>query len=248
MMKTIAKKVDHFSVVPLHRQIEGVLRELIDSGEFSNGKLFPNEVELSTAFGVSRNTVRQAFKSLVNEGLLYRKPGVGTKVREKEVVTHLREWHSFTRDMKAQGIVVRNYNIRFDTVNCDHELAEVFGIPEGRPIMKLERVRGDEDFPFVLFESWFHPRIPIKPDQKFDRPLNDILEEEYNVIAVKSSEELQALTADKRIGELLRIPEGSPIFFRKRIVYDMGMRIIEYNKCYYRHDKMTYKIEINRTV
>jgi GntR family transcriptional regulator len=248
-MRTIAKKLDHNSPVPLHRQIQGILRELIDSGTFNGGKLLPNEVELSAAFGVSRNTVRHAFNALVSEGLLERKRGVGTRISNKPAITtHLGKWHSFTRDMEAQGIELTTYDLTYEDVECDEELAGVFHIRQGRTVKRLQRVRGDAEQPFVVFESWFHPRIPLKDDQDFKSPLNDILEFQYHVIPVRSSEELQAVLADERIGNLLNIPKGSPVFFRKRLVYDMGNRIIEYNKCYYRHDKMTYSIEINRTV
>ena len=63
-----------------------------------------------------------------------------------------------------------------------------------------------------------------------------------------SSEELSAITADERIADLLQVEKGAPVFYRKRRVYDTGMRIVEFNKCYYRHDKMTYKINIKRTL
>ena len=40
-------KLDHNSDKPLHIQAEEILRRLIESEEYKNGKLFPNEVELS---------------------------------------------------------------------------------------------------------------------------------------------------------------------------------------------------------
>lgn len=38
-------KLDHNSDKPLHIQAEEILRRLIESEEYKNGKLFPNEVE-----------------------------------------------------------------------------------------------------------------------------------------------------------------------------------------------------------
>lgn len=248
-MRSLIKKINHSSEIHLHKQIERVLREKIATGEYDQGKLFPNEVDLSNLFGVSRNTVRQAFNVLVNEGLLIRKQGKGTTVvRHKNNVTHLEEWYSFSKDMAQQGISIKNYLIDFSKVECNEELAQIFNLSEGKDICKLTRVKGSDSEPFVIFDSWFHPRIPFNEFQDFTRPLNEILETEYAVIAMHSSEELQAMVADDRIAELLQIEVGSPIFFRKRIVYDAGMRIIEYNKCYYRYDKMTYKINIKRSL
>ena len=56
-------KLDHNSDKPLHIQAEEILRRLIESEEYKNGKLFPNEVELSEQLHISRNTLRQAINS-----------------------------------------------------------------------------------------------------------------------------------------------------------------------------------------
>ena len=66
-------KLDPNSEKPLHIQAEEVLRKLIESEEYKNGKLLPNEVLLSEQLNISRNTLRQAINKLVFEGLLVRK-------------------------------------------------------------------------------------------------------------------------------------------------------------------------------
>lgn len=64
-------KIDHDSNKPLHLQAEEILRNLIDSEEYKNGKFLPNEVELSQTLNISRNTLRQAINKLVFEGCWY---------------------------------------------------------------------------------------------------------------------------------------------------------------------------------
>ena len=59
--------IDHKSPVPLHAQVEELLRELIEEEEYKNGKILPSEVELSKKLAISRSTVRQAIKKLVFE-------------------------------------------------------------------------------------------------------------------------------------------------------------------------------------
>ncbi len=43
-------KIDHNNPKPLHIQAEEILRQLIESEEYKNGKLLPNEVELSEQY------------------------------------------------------------------------------------------------------------------------------------------------------------------------------------------------------
>ena len=76
-------KLDPNSEKPLHIQAEEVLRKLIESEEYKNGKLLPNEVLLSEQLHISRNTLRQAINKLVFEGLLVRKRDMAPKLCEK---------------------------------------------------------------------------------------------------------------------------------------------------------------------
>ena len=87
--------IDHNSNTPLHIQAEEILRNLIDSEEYKDGKYLPNEIELSQKLNISRNTLRQAINKLVFEGLLVRKKGVGTKIAHKSIIGGVKNWLSF---------------------------------------------------------------------------------------------------------------------------------------------------------
>lgn len=239
--------IDHSSSIPLYKQIENYIRDLIESGEYDGGKFLPKEEELAKKFGVSRNTVRQGIMALVREGLLERRSGKGTYVADKNVTTHLSEWHSFTEEMLRKGIELHNYLIESSFEPAPKEVAEALQIEEGREIIKLERIRGDESHPFVYFVSWFHPRIPLTGEEDFKRPLYSILEDDYSIYPTYSNEELDAILADKKIAESLSLDQKIPILYRKRIVTDAGNRPIEYNVGYYRSDEFSYSIRFKRT-
>jgi len=61
-----------------YKQIREWIRESIESCHFRPGDKLPSESELCRQFDVSRNSVRQAIKILVNEGWLESKKGIGT--------------------------------------------------------------------------------------------------------------------------------------------------------------------------
>ena len=103
----MAFQIDHKSQLPLHFQVEELLRKLIDLPEYQSGQFLPGEVELSKQLGVSRNTIRQATNKLEYEGLIVRKKGYGTKVAENSMNTQLSNWHSFTQEMNQKGISLR---------------------------------------------------------------------------------------------------------------------------------------------
>lgn len=239
--------IDHNDSKPLHIQAEEILRGLIESEEYKNGKLLPSEVELSEQLHISRNTLRQAINKLVFEGLLSRKKGVGTKVLRKGIVGGVQNWLSFSQEMKMLGITVRNFELHISNKRPAEEVFNFFEMPdkEARCVV-LERVRGKKEYPFVYFISYFNPRIPLTGEEDFTRPLYEILEKDYGIVVKTSKEEISARLAGDFIAEKLEIKPNDPILIRKRFVYDTKGMPTEYNIGYYRADSFTYTIQAER--
>lgn len=240
-------RLDQQSAIPLHAQIEKHLRRLISLEEYKNGNnLLPKEVTLSKKLGVSRNTVRQAVNTLVNEGLIERKKGVGSKVVHKKITTRLDNWISFTKEMRNQGIDVVNYMVQNTLVNAPNEINDGLAISQSKEIWKLEKIRGSKDAKYLYSVSYFHPRVGITGKEDFNTPLYELLEKEHDVIVSTSKEKISAITASKKISLLLDVEKETPILKRERIVCDLGDRPVEYNIVYYRTNYFTYDIEIKR--
>lgn len=238
--------IDHKSPIPLHIQAENLLREIITEPEYQNGKLLPNEVDLAKMLAISRTTLRQAINKLVFEGLLIRKKRTGTKVAQTVVSSKSNNWLSFSQEMKLRGITIRNFELHITWEYPDEFLANFFEIKEDRKILKMERVRGKPDEPFVYFISYFHPRIGLTGDEDFKRPLYEMLENDCSTIASLSKEEISAHAAEAIIADKLRITDGSPVLLRKRFVFDQGDRPMEYNLGYYKPDSFVYTVESRR--
>ena len=240
-------KIDPGSIIPLHMQVENLLRELIQQSEYLEGKFLPKEVELSKFLGVSRNTVRQATNKLVLENRLVRRRGVGTKVVKQSVTTKLDNWVSFSQEMYEKGVSFENHKISTEWVLAGTEVGEKLEVADTRKVLKLSRLRGVGKGPVVYFISYFHPRIGLTGEEDFSRHLYEILETEYATVATVSKEEIRAIVADKDIAKQLKIKKGDPVLFRKRVVCDPGGRPVEFNLGFYRADSFTYSIEITRS-
>jgi GntR family transcriptional regulator, transcriptional repressor for pyruvate dehydrogenase complex len=64
-------------IAPAYRQVADQLRALVLKGELAPGQRLPNETELSTMFGVSRSTIREALRVLSSHNLITTSRGVG---------------------------------------------------------------------------------------------------------------------------------------------------------------------------
>lgn len=240
-------RVNHDSKLPLYYQVEQLIRGLIKQHEYQNGALLPKELDLATRLSVSRSTIRQALQNLVNEGLLERKKGVGTRVaHQKRTVSRLENWLSFTREMNAKGLEVVNYELAVSLVRADQEVANALSIPLNKEVVLLSRLRGSHEAPALITLSWFHPRIGFTTKVDFQKPLYELLDKEYHTVVEYSQEEIKAEKCTAEQARKLQINEGDPILSRYRVVSDAGRRPVEFNKTYYRADSYSYFIELQR--
>jgi len=95
-------QIDRTDDKPPYRQIAGMLREAIGSGQFDGGKRLPSETALMEHFGVARMTVRQAVQELRSEGLVISEHGRGVFVRPAPPIRRLAS-DRFARRHRAQG-------------------------------------------------------------------------------------------------------------------------------------------------
>ncbi len=239
-------EIDHTSKLPLHYQVEELLRKMIDQPNYQKGEFLPPEVEMAKTLGVSRNTIRQATNKLELEGLIVRKKGYGTKVSEKTLTTQLDSWHSFTQEMNEKGVSFKNYLVKAEWVKPNEKVAAFFNVPATSDVLMVTRLRGDDQGPFVYFESYLHPRIGITENENFSQPLYELLENKYKTPVSVSREKIKARIASKITAERLRIKPNEPVLIRERFVSDPGNRPVEYNIGFYIAEKFTYSIEIRR--
>ena len=177
-----------------------------------------------------------------------RKKGHGTRVVQKAITGGVKNWLSFSQEMKMLGIEVRNFELHVAYETPDETVRSFFRMDaaDTRKCLLLERVRGKKEYPFVYFISYFNPNIPFQGTDDFTKPLYSILEDIYHITVKTSMEEISASLAGDTIARKLDIQPSDPILIRKRMVYDTAGMPIEYNIAYYRADSFTYTIEATR--
>lgn len=245
-VSTEAFRIDRSSALPLHAQIEAYLRQLILEPAYSEGALLPCEEAMSAQLGVSRNTVRAAMSKLIFEGVIERRPGLGTRVVRRTVQTGLSEWHSFSAEMATHGIEVVNYFLEARMVEATIEEAAALQLRPETKVFRLTRVRGWDDTPVVLTSSTVHPRLKVGPELDWNEPFYNVLYRECLVDGCRSSEMLSAELAGPRTASRLGVREGAPLLFRKRTTFDLHDNPIEFNLNWYRSDIHSLRLELTR--
>ncbi len=145
--------LDRQSPVPLWAQLCDDLRRRANDGEFTEA--FPSEMAVVEAYGVSRNTVREALRRLRSEGVVVagrgRRPRLGAEV---EIEQPLGALYSLYDTVEAAGLepqsVVRALDLR-----CDASAAAHLELAVDTRLLYLERLRLAGGEPLAIDRAWF---------------------------------------------------------------------------------------------
>lgn len=155
---------------PMYRQIADDLREQIESGRIQPGQQLETELELRERYNVSRNTIRDAIKWLVNLGLAETRPGLGTYVAEKidPFVTTLTA-DPGTGDSTIYQFQVSQYGrtasaseVQVEIQAASAGIAAKLGIPEGSQVVSRHQRRFVDGTLFSLQTSFYPMGLAIK--------------------------------------------------------------------------------------
>jgi GntR family transcriptional regulator len=94
------------SPIPLYRQLADWLMTRIRTGEYPAGCRIPSEHQLAAAHHLGRPTIRQAIEVLVRKGVLVRRRGSGTYVREPRQEVDLFSLDGTGASFRRKGLVV----------------------------------------------------------------------------------------------------------------------------------------------
>src|SRR5690349_7956533 len=100
---------------PVYQQLNGRLRTILAS-KCKRGDQFLTERQISEKFQVSRATANKALASLVSEGLLEFRKGLGTFVRRDVIDYDVRSLVSFTEKARAAGKRPSTQLVTFESI------------------------------------------------------------------------------------------------------------------------------------
>ncbi len=140
---------------PLPVLIAAQLEASIREGALAPGAQLPSEPKLAEMFGVSRNTVREALRSLLAKGILEARKGIGTFVhvdsrKEWPVETGIEELTSTTEMITAAGYTPGCRDYRLDVIACPDDAAAALSVGASSRVYRLTRVRLADDQPVIF--------------------------------------------------------------------------------------------------
>lgn len=132
--------------LPRYMQIVESLRNDIEQGRYREGDLLPSEADLRAIFAVSRHTIREALRSLRDEGYLESRQGAATRITlpSKPLYTYS---VSDVAELLQYATDARYEIDKTSIVTADAALAAQLSCAEGSRWLRIEGFRypkGDE--------------------------------------------------------------------------------------------------------
>jgi GntR family transcriptional regulator len=235
--------------VPLYVKIREALRADINKGVVKRGEKLPSEDELAVRYGVSRMTVRQGITDLIDEGLLYRRHGVGTFV----AYLHLERDHSrltnFFENSKMDGIQVSERLLMLETIPSKLQVAKALNLKEGELVICIKTLRYTENEPVTIHEAYIPHKLfsqLLQADSMVEPKDLWAFYERCGYRVKRAVQKLEARQADEAMASLLMVEEGSPILYKERTLFSDDGTPVEFLYCYNRGDMYSLTVTLFR--
>ncbi len=203
--------LDPASPVPLYHQLAEELLGQIRRGVFAPGDKLPSEHELAARHGIGRPTVRQATDSLIQRGLLVRRRGSGTFVRNAPATVDLFSLAGTLVSFEQRGIVIES------TLRGRPRVERIERDPEhplsGKDAVRVVRISQVEHEPVLLEEIDFDAArfAGLSKLALEGRSLSEVVEAHYQMRPKAADQSFRVERLDAARAALLRLSPKSHV-------------------------------------
>jgi len=227
-------------------RLRDVLLEEITSSQLAPGTKLPTEGQLSDRFGVSRATVREAVRGLVEAGYVVRRRGSGSYVTERRRMPHgLDSTLSYLAMIESAGCRAGMDVLEAALEDCS-EADGALQLSPGDTVLAVERVRTADDRPVIYSRD----RIPARL-LRTDLDLGQLDPSLFAMLkscgheADHATATLRAVASNGHVAKVLGIRRGKPLLYIEEIDYDRDGTPVMFSREW--HVSEAFDVRINRT-
>lgn len=224
------------------------LIEDVTSGRYPVGSLLPTEFDLCKQFGVSRHTVREAIRRLLDRGLVTRQRGIGTTVKANRVETRYVQTTAKIADLPRYVEDTLLVTTQAEEVIADEVLAELLKCPPGQRWMKVTGFRhvNKGKLPMALTDIYINAAYGgiRKLIGTMKVPVYTLIERQYSLTIVEVQQEISATIIGHADAIRLSVkPDSAGLVVTRRYLSDND-RTIEVAVNLHPADRFSYSMSM----
>jgi GntR family transcriptional regulator len=246
----------------LSEDVRNELARRVASGELPPGSQLPAEPQLASDLGVSRATLREALRSLEDEGLLSRTPGAGTFVTARpRLSNNLDVNFGVTEAILAAGMEPGTSEAEVTDGPATTDEARRLALAPGSEVLAVERVRTADGRPVVfsrdvlsaaLAEEQLRGKRAGRNGRRGSlsglrralarRSVYEVLETELGLVIHHGVAMLRPMAAPARIAERLGVRRGTLVLYVRQVDHDLDGRPLLYSHEHHLADAFEFTV------
>ncbi len=214
------------------------IRKKIATNVYDHGQKLPYEYVLCANYRCNKTTMKKALEILVKEGLIVRRRGAGTFVKDADTLTKLQgeqPFHGLTQTYPDSKVTSRV--IEFEVVSADETLAHHLHVEQGSFVYHIIRHRFVDEKSYGI-EYIFMP-ISLIPDLKIEHLQGSIysyIEDELGLTIHGIHKIIHTVPSGSLDHELLGIPENVPAIEIEQVGYLSNGVVFEYSLSHFHYE------------
>ena len=234
--------------VTLTQSCAEALEEAIEAGTYRPGSRLPSEAELAEQLAVSRPTLRESLRLLEERGMILRRHGRGTFVRERPIQKELNRNFGITGMIRAAGYAPSVRGGAVASAVADADLADRLALAVGDSLWRVERTRLADDRPVVFSIDTIAGNLLARDDlddvvSGEEQSLYSLLHRLRGIVIYRGEAELIPCRASGELRERLEAKAGAPLLCIKQVDFDQRGRAVLYSVEYHVADWVRFSLE-----
>jgi GntR family transcriptional regulator len=243
------ESLDRTSFVPLYYQLQELLKELIESGEWQPGDALPSEPELSRRLAVSRVVVRQALAILEDDHQIVRVRGRGTFVAQPKLERRAGGLSRLLTAPRERDFAIQVLDAQVSA--GERAIRERLAARAGDELLRVTTLQSYRRVPLAIAYSWFRRADAgwLEPLAHTGRELPpELVLADHGIALTRSEVGIEASQCGQFEADRFGIPHRSPVFLvlcrELRAGADGSETPFEVARVEYRADMLQFRLEL----
>jgi len=221
----------------------------IGSGELAPGSILPSNEELSERYSISRVTVRQAVKILMDKGLVVTVQGKGTFVATPTIGHNLNSVLTLSEVIICSGV---DYGVKvsgFRRVIPPDQVSEFLQVEKGQKILCVDRQHFVGNIPIAYATIFVAPSIEyiFSEENVLKESMYELIEKHTSHKVGSAEQFIRARAADSTLVGSLDVQIGDSILTAERKTKSEENVPLLHTFFFYKANEHEFKINLSRS-
>ncbi|WP_206485113.1 UTRA domain-containing protein [Thalassotalea sp. G2M2-11] len=146
-------------LLPKYKEISNFILTEINNGKWAENEKLPSENDLADILSTSRMTVRKSIEQLVQDGVLYRRPSVGTFVAPIKVQSSFLEIRNISLEIAERGHKHTSVVLSKVLMRPNEKVLKSLKLTAEAEVVRIVILHLEDDRPFQLEERYVNTAL-----------------------------------------------------------------------------------------